>query len=1170
MSNNVQMHLFQNLVVTAIMLFNICLLCNVHVVGQGLEVIHEEYITDAGAGDQSAFGEQRWIYFAPPEVDEHYRAALNQIISVNLSNVLAEDALKQIADLGGLRLSYSIDVSLTDWDDTISLNLERATVLGALYEVLRDTNLRLKITSRGLLILHKGDDAIEVDLSDDESDVWQRSIHGVVTDTETGVSLPGVNVIIEGTNIGTVTDNLGEYVLNVPDSEAVLLFSYIGYQRERVVVEDQAEINIRLAQDVSMLDQMVVIGYSAMKKSSLTSAISKVENVNLDQMPAVRPETALVGRMAGVSITHTRTRPGASPTITIRGPGSIDAGNDPLIVIDGFPGGSFDNINMNDVESIEVLKDASSSAIYGSRGAGGVIIVTTKQGRPGSAQFSYNGYYGVSYPILYNDWVSPGQEFYEYQVRYINRDFARAGGDTSLPLWGDERRPANFRVNPVIAEGDYIWEDILYNPAPIQNHNLSVAGGTDDLTYYISGTFTDEQGTLMTTKYRKYSVRANIDVDISPVFDAGIMVNPNYFADRNYPGSTRNYIKAPHFLPPDAQNDGTYLRPRDFWGTNVSGMVNPIATFEGTYLYDNTFNNVGELYLGANIMEGLYFRSSFGSNINFMTRDRFQKSTATSNLRTSGEGRNVTNINWINENVLTYQTNLGGVHDFISILGASYQKNDSRDARIIAVNNSFANETIHTLNNAQADPSSRTTKTHWGLASFFSRVNYAYDDKYLLSASVRTDGSSRFGPDNRWGVFPSGSIGWRISQEEFMQEISFINELKVRASYGVVGNFNIGNFQYLATINDYNYAPGEQLVAGQAESAFGNSALKWERTESYDIGLELSLLENRLNFVLDFYNKLTKDLLYNVTIPSIAGFTNTITNVGNVRNRGVELEINLRNYSGSSFSWNTSLNFTRNKNEVTSLGGVDEVISTGSGGAAWILRVGEPMFSYFGYQMDGVIMSEAELNDGPVMPGQPAGTPRFRDVNGDGVITPADRVILGNFMPDFFMGMTNDLRVRDFDLSFTIQSSIGNMTYAGENRYMTGATVSAMRRPLVENEWWSEDEPGDGQTPSTALSNLSYIGPSDNWVQDASFVALRNVNLGYTLPASVVENLRLSSLRVYLSIRNALMFTSSDFTGLNPEGATQGGISGIGSTPGFDRGTEPMNRVVSFGFNLNF
>jgi TonB-linked outer membrane protein, SusC/RagA family len=1001
----------------------------------------------------------------------------------------------------------------------------------------------------------------------------QQTISGVVRDA-TGAVLEGVSVTVKRTGSGVATNEEGRFNLEGVGATDVLVFRSVGYQDLEIEIGGRTTIDVVMEADVAGLDEVVVVGYGTQRKSSVTAAISKVENKNLDQIPVGRPELALVGRLAGVNISNTRSNPGSAPTIRVRGSGSISASNDPLIVIDGFPGGSMGSVNMNDVESIEVLKDASSAAIYGSRGSGGVIIITTKKGRTGKPQLQLNAYAGVAEALGHDDWIT-GDEFHDYVARYMNREYAWQGGDVSIPLWGDERRPPNFRVNPVIREGDYVWEDILLRTAPMQNYSLSVRGGTDDVTYYISGTYRDEQGTLLTTGYKTYAFRANVDAKLAPGVKVGIMVSPNWADRRTSPVTMEAIVKTSPFVSPEPYPDGSYPRPLDYWGNSVSGQTSPLATLYGTFNTLSSMNNVGEMYAEAQLLKGLSVRSSFGANITYSIDEKFQSASATSNGLNSGSARERRFLNLLNENVLRYTNDFGGDHDFNAILGASFQKETSRDAQQTAVAGSFNNEAIRTLNNAIIDPSrSYTSKSRWGLISYFGRVNYAYKGKYLLSASFRTDGSSRFGPDNRWGNFPSASIAWRISQEDFMQGNTVISELKPRISYGVVGNFNIGDFRYLGTINDVYYSPDDVLTKGWAQNAIGNGGLQWERTESYNVGLDLGLFNNRLTMAADYYQKKTTNLLYDVSVPSISGFPTALVNVGDVRNTGFEVELNSQNLTGA-FKWSTAFNFSRNKNEVVDLGGVDEVINTHTRGMSWILRKGEPMFSFYGYKLAGVLVDENDVANSPIMDGSKPGNTKYADVSGpdgvpDGKITPDDRVILGSYLPKMTFGMVNDFSWKNFDLSIAMQSSIGAKMYNLENLYYQGATVSAIRRSLVENQWWSPSEPGNGKEPATALSQLAWVSNSDYYLEDASFLAIRNLNFGYMVPQSFSERYKISNFRLFASISNLLMITKKGFHGYNPEGFTGDESNGIRSMPGFNNGSEPINRVYTFGVNVIF
>ncbi|MGV3587318.1 MAG: SusC/RagA family TonB-linked outer membrane protein [Adhaeribacter sp.] len=988
--------------------------------------------------------------------------------------------------------------------------------------------------------------------------------------SERGEALPGVTVLLKGGSVGATTDANGNFSLRVPETAGTLIFSYIGSLTKEVAFSGAGAINVTLSDDAKALQEVVVVGYGTMKKSSVTAAVAKIENKILDQVPAGRPETALVGRLAGVNIAQTRSTPGAAPLIRIRGAGSIDAGNDPLVVIDGFPGGSLGQINMNDVESIEVLKDASSAAIYGSRAAGGVIIVTTKKGQTGKPKLNFNTYYGVSKPMLHDDWVT-GEEYYNYVVKYQNREFAWAGGDPSIPVWSDPRRPAQYQVNPIIKEEPQtIWQDEVLQRAPIQSYNFSVSGGTDAVKYYVSATHNGEEGILKTASYKFYGVRANVDVKVNKVINMGFLLNPSYAKRRDAGSLMVSLVKYPPFVAP-RNPDGTYPKARDYWGQNVTSQANPNGILNGTFNTSSALNNVGEAYLGLELLKGLNFRTSVGTNISSGSSDYFQASYATNSGSTSGSASDFRTINLLNENTLNYNRTFKDIHEVSGLLGASYQQSTSRSTSLAAVPGSFNNDIIHTLNNAIINPAGTSSyREGWGLVSYFSRLHYAFKEKYLLSGSLRADGSSRFAPDNKWGYFPSASVGWRVSQENFMQNIPAISELKLRGSYGATGNFNIGNFSYLGGITSVNYSPNNVFSKGMAQTSFGNDKLKWEKTNSYDFGVELGLFQNRINMVLDFYDKTTTDQLYNVAIPAITGFTGTLSNIGEIRNKGVELELNTKNLTGD-FKWSTFFNVSRNRNEVVSLGGLQERTVTDTYGMSWLLRVGEPMFSYYGYKTIGVLQNAEEIKNTPVLAGSKPGNPKYQDVNGDNKIDPQDRVILGNFQPKLFLGMSNDFAWKNFDLNITMQASLGAKMYTFENQSYQGNVLGAMRRSLVETQWWSPVEPGDGKMPAAALSQLNFQGASDIYIENASFLSVRNLNLGYTLPVGIAEKFRMNSLRVYTSINNLLMVTDKNFHGYNPEGYTAGEIGGVNSMPGYNgNGSEPINRVFTVGLNVSF
>ncbi|RFS20044.1 TonB-dependent receptor [Chitinophaga silvatica] len=994
-----------------------------------------------------------------------------------------------------------------------------------------------------------------------------QEIKGTVLDAQTQTPLPGVTVMVKGGKTGAATDAKGQFSLRATAAD-ILTFSFVGYDKAEQAVGSSKHINISLQLSKTTLNETVVIGYGTVKKSSVTAAVAKVENTNLDQMPAGRPEAALVGRLAGVNISQARSQPGQAPNIRIRGAGSISAGNEPLVVIDGVPGGNLGNINMNDVQSIEVLKDASSAAIYGSRAAGGVIMVTMKKGTAGKTKFNFNGYAGVSKAMGHNDWIT-GKEYYDYAVKFQNREFAWAGGDPSLPVWGDARRPVAYQVNDTINSANpVIWQDAVLETAPIQSYNLSASGGTDKVTYYVAGTYKDEKGTLRNTWFKTYGLRANVDVKASKLVELGFMLTPSYSKLRSPSVDIANFSKYPSFVQ-TRRADGSYPKARDYWGAVVSGQLNPLATLDGTEYYGSTFANISDMYLKLNLAKGLSLRSSVGTNIAYNTNDKYQTSWGNAAGSTGSQIKSNT-INVINENVLSYNTTFEGGHDLSAIAGMSFQRNWAEASNIYAVTGSFNNDIIHSLSNATINTALSTfTKSQWGLVSYFSRVNYAYKDKYLLSASIRTDGSSRFGPNSKWGYFPSASLAWRVKQEEFMQSINAISDLKVRASYGVTGNFNIGDFAYLGKMKDAIYSPGNAIVKGQAQGNYGNPDLTWEKTAGIDLGFELGLLDNRINVNFDYYNKKTKDLLYEVSVPITTGFATGLSNIGSVSNKGIELELTTRNVVGK-FNWSTSFNFSKNVNRVEDLGDVKERVVTDQFGMSWILRVGEPMFSYYGYKTIGVFQNAEQIANTPALGGTKPGHAIIYDRDGNKVITPDDKMILGNFQPKAIFGMVNNFSWKRFDLSIAMQASVGAKMYNFENEYYAGTLLGAMRRSLVENQWYSAANPGDGKTPAITLNNIASWAATDVLIEDASFLSIRNINLGYKIPEEITNKLRMNACRVYFSVSNALMLTKKGFHGYNPEGFTGGEIGGVNSKPGYNTGSEPLSRSYALGFNFNF
>lgn len=996
-----------------------------------------------------------------------------------------------------------------------------------------------------------------------------QAVTGTVRSAQDQQPLPGVTVQVKGGANGTTTDAEGQFRLEGVSQSDSLFFSFIGYEKQTLPVGGRSQFSVNLKPEVSSLDQIVVVGYGTQKKSSFAGSASSVQNKNLDQIPVGRIETALVGKLSGVNISTLSSAPGSAPVVTVRGMGSISAGNNPLIVIDGVPGGSLGQLDMNDIQSVEVLKDASSAAIYGSRGSGGVIMITTKRGSAGKPQLSLNAYYGVNKPILHDDWLS-GQEWYDYLVKYNNREFVWAGGDPTIPIFGDPRRPVTYQVNPMVATlPQTIWQNASTQTAPMQNYNLSVKGGSANTQYYVSGSYTDEQGAIKTAWYKKYSFRANVNIKVNDMIDIGMELNPFYTKERLAGSNILNLSKYPPFVGVD-KKDGRYPRTVDYVPSGFSGQASPFSFLYGTKNYVDNFSNLGRAFINFKFTDDLSFKTSVGSILSYTTRNYYNGGAGDWAVTKTGSVGHTLSINLVNENVLTYAHTFNEVHEINAILGASYQRDNSQSTAVNAMPNSFSNDIIETINNAIINPSNTSSsKSQWGLISYFGRINYAYKNKYLLAASFRTDGSSRFGSDNKWGYFPSISGAWRISQEPFLKDASVVSELKIRASYGITGNFNIGDFQYLGAVGTISYSPGNETVKGLAQTSIENPNLSWEKTKGLDFGFDLGLLDNRINLTVDYYDKLTEGMLYSVNIPALTGFTSTIENTGSVKNRGIDVEISTRNMTGA-FQWNTAFNFSNNHNEVVDLGGVDERINT-NWSMGWLLREGVPMFSYYGYKMIGVFQNQEQIDKTPHLAGTKPGNPIIRDVNGDGKIDPDnDRVILGNSEPKYIMGLTNDFSWKGFDLSITMQASLGAKIFNAENENYQGTVNGALRRSLVEHEWWSESDPGDGKTPAASLSQLfDFNTNTDYYIENASYLNVRNVNLGYTF-SKLAPRIHINRLRAYVSASNLLIIKSKDNHAYNPEGVTGGGVSGINSIPGFNDGSNPLVTGIVFGVNVTF
>jgi len=985
-------------------------------------------------------------------------------------------------------------------------------------------------------------------------------ISGVVLSEEDGSPLIGVTVVVKGKNTGTVTDVEGKFTLEVSEGD-VLVFSYLGYLTKEVPVTGQAVLEITLQPDIAQLEEVVVVGYGGVKKSHLTGSVSKVRNEQLDQIPVSRVDEALVGRVSGVNIQATDPMAGNSPTIRVRGTGSITASSDPLIVVDGVPVDLefLGNLDMNNVASVEILKDAASAAIYGSRGANGVIMITSKQGQEGKPSFSYNSYIGFK-EVPYNDEVF-----------------------STVDEWADYVLQSNGALTDKM---EYIlqlgtetdWQKVMFDGGTIQSHNLSAMGGSERTKYRLSLGFLDDGGVLLTDHYTKYTVQLNLDTKVNDVVEMGFKLNPTYSKQRIFPIGVHDALRQSPWLPlyhdentvryidranyPDI-GIGDYAQERNFDNYDLYGdgsEVDISTTSNASALAKVLerdrrifrFKMYGSAYLKLNLAPGLSFRSSLGGDFGNRERRYWQgtKADRRGASRTSALYSTDVRTHWVNENILTYDLSRGK-HDLNLVAGFAAEKWHWRESEIEGAGFDF--DFIQTINAASVISGGETFEEEASLLSYLARATYSYDGKYLASVSARADGSSRFGPNNKYGFFPAVSVGWRLSEEDFLRDNEFISDLKLRFSYGATGNNSIGNYQYLGLLGVVGAVIDGGIVPGFNPLNIANPSLQWEKSIELNPGIDIGLFDGRIYFSADVYKRTSDQLLLSQPVPSVTGFTDATVNIGEVENKGVELELHTRNVSTSNFKWSSRVLFSRNKNTLTDFADADGLISIidDKRPAEWISLVGHPISSFYGYVADREIDPQYIKN--PYYPINAKSQDIYvKDLNGDGQITPEDRTILGAPYPDFVWSLDNEFQFKGFDLSFMFQGS-------------HGAEVRNMDPQYFQNQF-SGNQDYTSDFPDKDLVQQRIF--TDEIIMDASYIALRTLNFGYSLPASTLQSVGIQKLRLYFSAQNLIYLMADGYTGFNPEGINAGGDDPL--TYGYQRGAAPIYRTLSFGLNLNF
>ena len=1015
----------------------------------------------------------------------------------------------------------------------------------------------------------------------------ERKITGKVID-RSGASLPGVSVVATGTTTGTITDADGKFSLLIPSNATMLSFSFVGMATQQVPVGNKTVFNVRLEENEIGIGEVVAIGYGTTKKSDLTGSVSVINAEKLKELPVSGVDQKIKGQLPGVRIQQVSGTPGGGTSVQIRGTGSLGAGNEPLYVVDGMPYSTGSNqglnpliqINPNDVESITVLKDASSTAIYGSRGANGVIIITTRKGSYNKTEVNYSSMTGIAtLPQKGRPQMMNAREFAELQKEVI--DVRVRTTEKREPTVNDY--PVQI-LNPEKLTGGTDWYGMMFQKAMVQDHNISIEKGGQDSRQILSLGYYNQEGVMKYTGIERYNVKLTMDSKLGKKVMVGASLNPSFINQNRTTGTDNgrnDYISTSLWLDPisKAYDDNGNLIPFIYsWANKYAATFygpNPLYALKETIAKYKEFSNLGSGFIQWEIIPGLKARSELSTIWQSNEYSQFISSSVggTNKVPVDGNSSAIkntgTSFNWLLENTINYEKQSGNDHHISATAGYTVQ--ESRDKGVNINGYPFANDLIRTINAAQAISAWGESFNEWSMISYLGRVNYAFKDKYLLTGTFRADGSSRFGKNHRYAYFPSAACAWRISEEEFLKKSKIISTAKLRVSYGKSGNNNIGNYRALGSVNSGSYVINDALV-NASYVGISNPELTWEESAQTDVGIDLGFFKERLRLNLDYYNRKSVNMLLDNLIPTITGFNQQTVNKGNVRNRGFEIAISGAPVS-TDFIWKINLNLAFNRNKIISMNDNNDRILSGNnfGFPTHISTVGKPIAQFFGFIVDGILTAEDIANPAVAKwnVNSYEGDYRYRDINGDGVINDIDDyAIIGNPHPDVIYGFSNTFDYKNFSLSINLDGQLGGNVVDGthtETDFMWGRTN--VRKEWL-NRWKSPSEPGDGKHNGVQAYSVGYNWKMTNlWIEDASFLRISNITLAYTLPEGFVKRSGfINNCRVYTNIQNLATFTA--YRGANPEAHFNKFDNTL--TPGWDNSTYPLARTVSFGINVTF
>ncbi len=1021
----------------------------------------------------------------------------------------------------------------------------------------------------------------------------QETVTGTITD-ENGLPLLGVNVIEKNTSNGTTSDFDGNFEITTGEN-AILVFSFVGFATQEVEVSGSENLSVTLSEDASNLDEVVVIGYGSQLRENISGSVSRIDAEAIENIPQVSVDQLMQGRAAGVMVTKNSGQPGSAVSVKIRGVNTITGSGEPLYIIDGVPisgdsqnistsgrsvadggigagSGATDvsplsSINPNDIESIDILKDASATAIYGSRGSNGVVIITTKKGKKGQAKLTYNTYAAVQRPTNKID-VMNLQQYAQLQ-------------NTIGEIYGLDEQ-IEF-LNPSLLGPGTDWQAQIFDDAMQQNHELSFSGASEDINYFISASYTDQEGTVIGSGFDRATVRANVNAKINDWVKTGVTLTGSRTNDQITLNNASNGLISLSLLNNPAtavyNADGSFAGPQT--PQEIAFAIrNPIAE---ALNIDNTLTRnrlFGNLFAEFTLHENLSFRTEFGGDFGYNQSDRFQP---TFSYGAINRGENILNVRresndfWVIKNLLTYNNKFGDKHDLTALVGQEVQQ--SKWEGVIAQDGNFVGNDVPILGTGNANDFTDQYQGSNSLESYFGRAIYSFDNRYNVTASLRADGSSKFAEGNKWGYFPSISAAWRLSNEAFMSDVEAIENVKLYGGYGEVGNQAIPNFAYGVSLNTINTGMG----TGFEYANFGNPDLTWESSTQTNLGLDFTMFENRLSTTVEVYNKVSKDFLYQLAVTdfvtggnSPGAITAPWVNLGEMVNRGVDLTLSYKTLGNSEVNFSSTLTFSRYKNEVTELLGDltinGDISLNDSNQNITLTRVGEPVGMFYGYQVEGLFRNTSDFEGAAVQFGRPfedalfsttwLGDIKYRDINNDGVIDNDDRTVIGNPHPDFTFGFQNSVSYKNFDLSTFLQGSYGNDVFNAVNRTLTAANAYYVNQSPSVLDYWSVDNP-DASAPRLARNDTPNINISDRYIEDGSYLRIQNVTLGYTLSNDFSERIGLNKLKIYGSVQN--LYTFTNYSGYDPE---VGSYNQNALLMGLDNGRYPSPRTFTLGLNV--